>query len=724
MNVPFPSARRCAPMLLLCASLLPAGVPGTLRTDWIGNTFGGAEMIDPAGSATDPMNRMWVQNYIGNIWVSGDGKVFAYSNWDEGSRTCGIYKDGKVLGQLAFGKDLFGQNGDLVGDGRYVYTTTGVDWSNWVRKGFGIQRYTHDGRVAGWTDGRGYLNSYLVVRDSGWNPSISRLALDTTLGELYLSDSVIGGILVLDAKTMSQTPKASWKIDGVDDMVADQKGNLWILRQGRIQKFGNRGEATILEIASLASPTRLSMDAQGRLLVFDDSTLQVHLFADLATTPRLVGTLGTKGGIYSGIQGKVAPDKLLPKCAGVGSDAAGNLYLAWGGVPPVAGSDIRSYTAAGSLRWQVLGHTFVACGGFDPATDGRDIYFRDYHYSMDYNQPPGKGQRYESFHWDRANDTPSVFGGSVIVRTLGGRKILATTASDQMSGGFRFYRLEDRLATPAGILADGSWAWWIEPNGDVWNADHYGRIKRYPFLGLDAKGNVRYDQAHPDTFPRPREVSGIQRIHYDSTSDALYVSGYDQDHPAPNEWGRTGTVFARYDGWTKGSRTMAWKIVLPLDNPAVGIGDATLKHMWVEGDYAFFVTCNSTPATTIYVYALSDGQLVGTILPGPEIAGDVLFYGTYGSLGWVDMAWGMQVFKRSNGEYQILVEDDVRAKNVFYHWCPTGSCPESTTSTKGRMGQDAGVATGLRVNLQAGRVELPGGRDLQGRRLGGRTGVR
>jgi nitrous oxide reductase accessory protein NosL len=707
------SPRLVAGCCFTMAATAVAAVPGTLRTDWIGNTFG-MEMIDSSKAKDDLMNRAWVQNYIANIWTSRDGKVFAYSNWDEGSRTCGIYKDGKVLGQLDFGKDLFGQNGDLVGDDRYVYTTTGVDWGNWERHGFGIQRYTHDGRTAGWTGGRGYLNSYLVVRDSGANPSISRLAIDTALGELYLSDSVTGGVLVLDVKSMSQTPKASWKLDGIDDMVADQAGSLWILRKDRIQKYGNRGAATGIEISNLAAPTRLSMDNLGRLLVFDDSTLQVHIFADLATTPREAGTLGTKNGIYSGMKGKVAPDKLLPKCAGLGTDSVGNIYLAWGGVPPVAGSDIRSYTAAGSLKWQVLGHTFVACGGFDPASDGQDIYFRDYHYSMDYTKAPGKGQRYESFHWDRVNDTPSVFGGSVVVRHLGGKTILASTASDQMSGGFRFYRIEDQLATPAGILADGSWAWWIEPNGNVWNADGSGRIKRFPFLGLDAKGNVRYDQAHPDTFPRPTEVWGIQRIHYDSASDALYVTGYDQAHPAPNEWGRTGTVFSKYSNWTKANRQMAWKTVLPLDNRDANIGDATLKDMWVEGEYAFFVTCNSTPATTVYVFALSDGHLVGTILPGPEIAGDIAFYGTYGSLGWVDMAWGIQAFKRANGEYQILVEDDLHAKNVFYHWCPSGTCDDPVASAAPKSASRSRPSP-LLVNLAKGRVELGSGFDLFGR---------
>lgn len=690
-----------------------AAVPGTLRTDWVGNTFGGAEIINPAGSIDDPLNRSWVQNYVANIWVSENGTLFAMSDWDEGGRTAGIYKDGKVLGHLADpAKAIFAYNGDIVGDRNFVYVTTGVDWGNWDRRGYGIRRYHHNGQPAPWTTGKGYQNAYIVVRDSGSSPKVSRLAIDTTLKELYLLDTLAGGtVLVFDLASMSQAPKAKWTLKGVTAMVADQKGFLWVIRGNHVEKLTNRGAATGIIIASLARPERLTIGRRGKLHVFDDSTLQVHIFENLSATPVLSSTFGVLGGIYSGVVGKVAPDKLLPKCAGLALDSSDNLYLAWGGVAPVAGTDLRSYSPSGSMRWQLLGHTFVACGGFDPGTDGQDIYYRDHHYTMDYSKTSGKGWKYESFLWDRKNDEPTVFGGSVIVRRLGGKIILASTASDQMSGGFRFYRMDQQVATPAGTLADGSWAWWIERNGNVWNADGAGKIKRFPYLGLDAEGNPRYNASKPDTFPRPKEVTGIQRIHYDPSQDALYVSGYDDANPSPNEWGRTGSVFARYDGWTSGQRKLAWKIVLPRDN----LPEYTLKDMWVEGEYAFFITCKSEPSTIVYVFSLVDGSLVGTMTPGPEIAGDVSFFGSAGSLGWVDMAFGIQAFKRANGEYMILFEEDLHAKNVMYRWCPKGSCAPATVGVETKPAR-TGIRP-MRINLDAGRLELQGRFNLQGRAL-------
>ena len=715
MTTRFRAPSLASACMMASAAVSAAAVPGKLTTDWVGNTFGFSEMIHPDGAPTDDMNRMWVQDYVDNLWVSQDGKVFAYSDWDEGSRCTGIYQNGKVLGQTAFGKNYFGNNGDIVGDNKYVYTTSAVNRGNWVTNGFGIERFTYDGAAAGWSTGAGFLSSYFVERDSGGNPSIARLAIDTNAHELYLLDTIQGGtVFVFDLSTLSPSPKTSWALQGVGAMVSDQNGSLWVIRDRQIQKISNRGVSRSIAINSLAAPTRLSIDKNGRLLAFDDSTLQVHIFGGLSGSPTETGTFGTAGGIYTGVKGQVAPNKLLPKCAGIGSDSSGNLYIAWGGVNPVAGSDIRSYSPAGQMNWQLLGHTFGACGGFDPSTDGKKIYYRDHQYAIDYTKPSGQKWTYQSFLWDRATDTPTVSGGSVLVRQLGGKTILFTTASGMMSGGFLIKKLNGQVATPAGNISNGSWAWWVEPDGNIWNVNGSKNVTRYLFTGLDATGSPVYNTANPTTFPAPKEVSNIQRMHYDSTSDALYLSGYDAANPGPSgEWGRTGTVFTRYDGWVRGSKTLAWKIVLPLDNPQTNIPGATLKDMWVEGDYAFFVTCNSTPIETIYVYSLADGSSVGTILPGPEIAGDIQFTGVYGALGWVDMAWGIQAYKRSTGEYEILVEDDVHAKNVFYHWCPSGSCPEPTTSV---VPHTRVVGESVRFDSRTGRIVLPGGKSVDGRR--------
>jgi hypothetical protein len=700
-----------------------SAVPGTLSTDWVGNTYGFGDLVDSSASASIDLNRTWVQTYVANAWIDPTGRVFAYSNWDEGNRAAGIYKDGKVLGQLVYGKDVFGLDGDIVGDSKYEYATSYVDWGNWERHGFGIQRFDRKGNLAGWTGGRGISGSYLVLRDSGNNPPTSRLAIDTSARELYLWDSAAGGtIYVYDLATMSQTPKASWKMSKVAYMTTDHAGSIWAIQGTTIRKYSNRGILQTTTITSIAAPQRLSYDGlRKRLLVFDDSTLQVHMFTSLGTTPVDSAQFGALGGIYSGTKGEVKPEKLLPKCASVGADSAGNLYLSWGGVAPVAGTDIRSFSPAGALRWQLIGHTFVACGGFDPATDGQDIYYRDHHYTLDYTKPLGKKWSYNSFLWNRAVDTPKVFGGSVIVRHLAGKTVLASTKTDQMSGGFLFYTMDQQTAAPAGSIYNGDWAWWIEPNGNTWSINGAKQVVCTKFLGIGSNGKLQYDTAHPDVFSMQKTIPDIQRIKYDSASDALYATGYDSARPRLNgEWGRTGSVMVKFAGWRRGARTVAWKIALPRDNPLNGDTSGTLKDAFFEGDYAFLVTCNSTPATTIYVFSLTDGSLVGTIVPGSEIGGNISFMGSMGGLGWVDMAWGIQAYKRKSGQYAILLEDDVHAKNVMYLWCPTGTCTENTvqntTSTQARpVAESAKRDNG--VDPRAGTIALKGRYRLDGRTI-------
>lgn len=58
---------------------------------WLGNTYG------KGGEVTDS-NAHWVQDYFGGIYVTKDGTVYTTSEWDEGGRQYGVYKEGKVIG--------------------------------------------------------------------------------------------------------------------------------------------------------------------------------------------------------------------------------------------------------------------------------------------------------------------------------------------------------------------------------------------------------------------------------------------------------------------------------------------------------------------------------------------------------------------------------------------------------------------------------------------------
>jgi hypothetical protein len=74
--------------------------------------------------------------------------------------------------------------------------------------------------------------------------------------------------------------------------------------------------------------------------------------------------------------------------------------------------------------------------------------------------------------------------------------------------------------------------------------------------------------------------------------------------------------------------------------------------MSVADDYLF--TIHGTNCK-IYVYALSDGKFVGRIDP-------------VGPIGWIDIPYGVRAFKRSNGEYVVLAEEDSKGKILVYRF--------------------------------------------------------
>jgi hypothetical protein len=666
-------------------------VPGTVVTDWVGNTFALRPPIGSAnGDTTQYTSGSMVPDYVDAIWVKpNDGTVFTMAYYDENGRNGAIFRNGAMVGQTYFAKNQFTTGGDVVADNQFIYVTTQVNYGNWNISDFGIERFTLTGGLAGWHNtgsdtGVGVGNSFFLAR-TGQAPAFSKLALDSNAKELYLLDTVGGGtVYVWNLTTLDQNKKATFSVPGIQKMVSDNAGNLWTISAGQIKKFSNRGVYSGTAITSIKVPTCIAFN-NGNLYVFDDSTLQVHVFNNLNTTPTEVTSklLGVAGGIYSGIPGQVLPNKFLPSASGIGVDNAGNVYLAWGDIAPVAGTDIRSVTPSGTLNWEVLGQPFAGVPGFDPGTDGQTLYYPIYTDSIDYTKAPGKTWSYKSFTWNRfANPTaPSGFVGTpygyTIVRNLGGQKFVFASVSSQTSGGFNIKRVDGQVLTPTVSVTDGnSFGWSVELGGNIWEAP--GKLVRHRYGGLDASNSPIYKIN--DTFSVPvnsnsaAQIGGIQRIFYDSITDAMYLTGYSSQYPnSSGEWGRAGRVFAKYNGFLRGSRTLAWQDTLPLDNIPGGIAGSSLKDAWVEREYAFFVVCNSTPAQIVYVYKTSDGSFVGVITPDATIEGNISFNGTYGGLGWVDMVGGIQAYKRLNGEYEILVEDDVGNKDVFYHWCPGGA---------------------------------------------------
>lgn len=99
------------------------------------------------------------------------------------------------------------------------------------------------------------------------------------------------------------------------------------------------------------------------------------------------------------------------------------------------------------------------------------------------------------------------------------------------------------------------------------------------------------------------------------------------------------------------------------------------KPLWVVQGHAFTDDYRSgvkAPSWRLIdsVLERSDGRLVGRICPGPEVGG---------ICAWVDNSHAIRAHRRANGEYLILLEDDLRGKRILYRWTPAAALPGQGT---------------------------------------------
>ena len=429
--------------------------------------------------------------------------------------------------------------------------------------------------------------------------------------------------------------------------------------------------------------------------------------------------IGVKGGMMAAPAGQAGPLR-FNGLTGVSTDAKGDLYVSMNGMGPngaaTRGSQLQSYAASGSgwqkLNWQVQGLTFADVAVPDP-NDPEHVYTQSARYEMDYNRPAGQEARFDGVTLDRFKypDDPRLeakhpFMTAMEAVRLGGKPFLALT--DMYASQLSLYRMGQdggMIATPATIISrghvnngappgqpakgaggkSGGWiwrdangdghitadeytsdpgddragcaGWWIDSQGNVWAAMGPDGLRRYAYGGLDAHGApiYRYDQAQNVAVPAP--FTRLQRVQYDAATDTMYVAGYTAEKPAdPKLWKEAGTVFARYDNWSKGNRHAKFTIDMPWSPSAKPL--VSTIAISVAGDYLFTV---ESVTAKVHVFDMRNGKEVGTMGPGADV-GNVS--------GWVDLTQGISATKRANGEYVVFVEEDARSKVMMYRWHP------------------------------------------------------
>ena len=657
-------------ILFNCVFGLVSTVPGTVSSDWIGNSLSYRELISGTTDTSNRMNHKWVQDALDDMWVNSDGTVYARSNWDEAGRVCGIYKNGDVLGQMTSCRGgQGGENGAIVGDGTYVYETSGVRFPDWSAHGWGINRSNLDGSFAGFADGQAEQASYYIIRDSGWAPfNKAFLTIDKNSKEMYVCDST-DTIYVFNINTNSSRPIAKFYIPNVVGMTSNNNNKLWVVSNGILGLYSNRGIFQNKTVTKALRPTKLHYSVKDELIVWDDSLCMLYLLKNPGMSNQTYRIFGIKNGAYS-TKGKFENTMLYPNLKGIGVDASGKLYLGWGWWPTPTNTDIRSYNINGTLNWRLSCNTFTQVPGFDPKSDGKDLYYMQTKHNIDYTKPYGHRVTQSAYTFDRRQNNGMSPGGTTIVRWIQNKKFLFRSYCDLCADGFTIWKMRDSFSIPSAKVHGAEiYAWWVDTIGDVWSADF--TVRQFQNRGIDGSGNPIYDTLNPTIYSAPNNLGYIKRMHYDPTTDVMILTGYNDAHPFTGDVTGVGLVMGKYSHWKSGNPTNDWIVTLPFDNPSV---TTSMKSFWVEGNYIFFAPY-SRPPQSIEVYRIGDGVKIGELLPGNEIGGNQLIGGFWAYAGWVDMVWGIQATVRKNGEYIILIEDDVNAKTDMYRWCPSGNCP-------------------------------------------------
>lgn len=577
--------------------------------------FGGTAYTDGSisyqrswfGNTYNGDDNKWVQNYIDQMFVTPDGTCYTSGHWDEGQRFWGVYKDGDVIGNE---------------------------------------------------------NHRINTRQA---------AIDGVTWTIQADNTITGG-----GKTIS-------------DVIL---------------------------------PTALAVANNGQLMVAENGPRKQVLFYDVsAATPVLAGAFGEEGGIAAGTPGVVTPTKFWG-LSGIGMDSSGNIYVSGNGKNYVQSSFIRKFQPDGTLVWEVRDDIFMDIVSADPSTNGTDVYGVNEHYILDYSKTaPGTEAELYAFTMDEnkyPND-PRIFlqSGSAhgqtspYIRYIDGRKFMFIFGT--YNAGVGIYRFDGEIAVPAGFIAEqhiepnqdnpawppyqpasGGWIWndlngdgdfqeneyvdangassvlWatsVDEDGNIWEGYNDGSIVRINCQGLNAYGCPMYDRKHVTAFQIPSSpFTQVTRVDYIASSDTMYVSGYTAENPQTGlEWGMVGTEIRRYDNFTTHPTLHAgYPIVLPYDcspneNKPTTSGDMekriVVKSFCVVNDKIFCAYFTKgpegTPRGEIRVYEANSGQYLGTMKPG-------------GFVGWIDFPLAITGIQRTDGEYEIFVEEDGRGKVLLY----------------------------------------------------------
>jgi hypothetical protein len=626
---------------VLIATIAPES-QAQYTTDWAANTFG--------SDATR------VGNAARSMWVAPEGVIYTATMWDENEGGVALYQNGQSSGSLGAHNEF--QGGAITGNATSIFAALQFNTTYGSGK---VGRYDRTSRT------RDLLIAVSATTTERRADVITGLATSGSL--LYASDFPGNRVRLF---TTAGVWQRDINVSGPGALAVDGAGNIWVAQKsaGKIVEFNPAGAPlNTIQMSAASRPSALYFDAATAQLMVGDEGPDMNIkIYNIASTPFLVSTFGIQGGYLdttTGIKGQVG-DRRFTRVAGIGKDAAGNLYVLnnpWGGTWDLGRNgltDIHAYDSSGKLQWKLQSLNFEGIAAPDPGTDGTYLYGGTNIYTgtaggtfvantvdpiaypadprIDINDP-ARGEHFGQ------------------LATVGANRILVAAGQNpDIFYFFHFNAANGYIAIPDGSIPGAVFntsarvrdGFCLDSKGDVWaGLDKTNAIWHYPLIGFDANGKPKWGAGI--STPIPGTITALTRIIYLPGSDTMILA---QGIVGSSDWTSIGSRVEVYHGWLAGNTT--------IPNPVINLTSANPKSITAAGNYLFVGYVHTVP--NIDAFNLTTGKLdttffnssANTVYPGND----------------VDSMYGLRSYFRSTGEYMVTKDNYNGSGIVVYRWTP------------------------------------------------------
>lgn len=359
------------------------------------------------------------------------------------------------------------------------------------------------------------------------------------------------------------------------------------------------------------------------------------------------------------------------RVAGIGKDAAGNLYVLnnpWGGSWDLGrngATDIHAYDSAGNLQWTLQSLNFEGIAAADPATDGALFYGGTHIYAGSaggtFVANTVDPFSYPSDPRIDMNDTQRDEHFGQLVAVGANRILVASGQNPPIFYFFHFNKANGYVAIPDASLPGAAFntaqrvtsGFCIDSEGGVWaGLEKTGAIYHYPLAGFDASGKPTWGAGVPTRIPA--SIQPLTRIVYLAESDTMILA---QGIVGSADWTSIGTRIEVYHGWRAGN-TAAPDPVITLANAGAKSIDAAGNHLFV----GYWFGGGGPARPNVDAFNLATGKLDATLVNTSRATVD--------ASSAVDSMYGVRAYQRSTGEY-VVTKNNVKGNSItVYRWKP------------------------------------------------------